>query len=426
MSVVTITIPAAPSGTDTSGHWRRVVTGIDLRQRGGYAVLGSFVRPGMRMTVPLGTLVLAVDKTVYERALGPRLGAGRFVESATVRILKARTRGLVEVWSRGYQTAWIHPSVIRRLTSLLRKQQERLARNPERAEQDRQAADKANARRIERARAARLKVEAEDKRREQRRLSRELKAQAKALAERGRRRKATADRKALGERKAQARAAARTAAAERRTAERAARVDRIEQDVRKRRELETGYAEFWHRAERDRVRDLKVVEQVSVRLAGRRLAPGVRLQLLEHRGTLTDGTTTVWWTTQEVTSHSDLGAARCAYRAHTRSTVQPYPASASERHRTEVLDERFWRSVERRHAGMEAVKHTFNTVAARNLATGVRLHLRAQGDETGVAGWTTEEVTTHFHPGAARSVYRRHTRSIPRARTAGTDQRPTS
>ncbi|MET7487062.1 histone-like nucleoid-structuring protein Lsr2 [Streptomyces sp. NPDC005538] len=76
------------------------------------------------------------------------------MESATVRILKARTRGLVEVWSRDYRSAWIQPSAINRLTTLLRKQQERLARNPERAEQDRAAAREANARRAERARLA--------------------------------------------------------------------------------------------------------------------------------------------------------------------------------------------------------------------------------------------------------------------------------
>ncbi|MFD6465223.1 hypothetical protein [Streptomyces goshikiensis] len=404
------------------------MAGIDLRQRGGYAVLGSFVRPGERTTVPLGTLVLAVDKTVYERTRGPRLGAGRFVESATVRILKARTRGLVEVWSRSYPSAWIHPSVINRLTSLLRKQQERLARNPERAEQDRQAADKANARRIERARAARLKAEAQEKRGEHPRLHKGLKAEAKVLAERVRKRKAAAERKALAERKAKERAAARTAAAKHRARDRAARAHRIRQEARERLELESGYAEFWHQAERERVRDLKVVEQVTARLASRQLAPGVRLHLLEHLGSLSDGTTTVWWTTEEVTSHSDLGAARCAYRAHTRSTMQRFPTSESERRRAERLNEGFWRNVERKRSGMETVDHTFDSLTARNLASGVRLHLRAQEDKAGVAGWTTEEVTTHFHPGAARWAYRRHTRSVPRvprARTARADPRPT-
>lgn len=152
MSVVTVTIPSVPP--DSTGYWRRVVTGIDPTQRGGYAVLGHFVQPGERLTVPLGTLVLVVDKNAYERTGGPRLGAGRIMESATVRILKARTRGLVEVWSRDYRSAWIQPSAINRLTTLLRKQQERLARNPERAEQDRAAAREANARRAERARLA--------------------------------------------------------------------------------------------------------------------------------------------------------------------------------------------------------------------------------------------------------------------------------
>lgn len=156
MSVVTVTIPSVPP--DATGHWRKVVTGIDPTQRGGYAVLGHFVQPEERLTVPLGTLVLAVDKNVFERTGGPRLGAGRFIESATVRILKARTRGLVEVWSRDYRSAWIHPSVLNRLTTLLRKHQERLARNPERAEQDRAAAREANARRAERARLARARA----------------------------------------------------------------------------------------------------------------------------------------------------------------------------------------------------------------------------------------------------------------------------
>lgn len=102
---VKIAVPPVPEGLHPAGCWRKMITGVDPAARGGYKVLGELLSPGDTVEVPVGALVLAVDKATRGWEIGYETRRRVAVEDATVTVYLASAGGLAEVWSRQYITS---------------------------------------------------------------------------------------------------------------------------------------------------------------------------------------------------------------------------------------------------------------------------------------------------------------------------------
>jgi hypothetical protein len=98
---VRVAVPPIPS--DSSKGWRKAVTGVDTAEKGGFAVTGEWLQAGDTVEVPLGRLVLAVDKQVTGRRLG-RYGM-EDISAATVTVYRAKPDDLVPLWKRAFKQA---------------------------------------------------------------------------------------------------------------------------------------------------------------------------------------------------------------------------------------------------------------------------------------------------------------------------------
>lgn len=119
---MSIKIPALPSDPHTTG-WRRTVTGVAVDLRGIDAVEGAWVDGGDVVTIPSGTLILAVDKHATGWDNNYRTGERYAVQDATVTVYLVEDDTLTEVWTRHYKTASsaLGATTLKKLTALLAK-----------------------------------------------------------------------------------------------------------------------------------------------------------------------------------------------------------------------------------------------------------------------------------------------------------------
>lgn len=106
-----VTVPPVPDEADRG--WRKWLTGVDDRTsrrgaptaKGGEAALGPFLAPGDVVDVPIGALMVVVDKRLLRFDWG-YYGGWVPVHDATVTLyLVEEERGLRALWSRHYKRA---------------------------------------------------------------------------------------------------------------------------------------------------------------------------------------------------------------------------------------------------------------------------------------------------------------------------------
>ncbi|WP_018219149.1 hypothetical protein [Salinispora vitiensis] len=96
-----ITVPPAEPKTSA---WRKTITALGAGKGGG-AVEGVWLQPGDVVDVPVGTLVVAVDKVTTGHAYTYRGGEPYAVQDATVTVSIVAAEGLRKLWSRHYKSA---------------------------------------------------------------------------------------------------------------------------------------------------------------------------------------------------------------------------------------------------------------------------------------------------------------------------------
>lgn len=118
---VTVTIPAVPEGLSPRACWRRTVASLDRSQHGGYAVRGEQLTAGERARLPVGALVIAVDRRAVGLGSVSPTRQHRPDEDATVSVLLVREDGLAQVWQRRFATArsTVGATTLKRLEALL-------------------------------------------------------------------------------------------------------------------------------------------------------------------------------------------------------------------------------------------------------------------------------------------------------------------
>ncbi|WP_431983925.1 hypothetical protein [Streptomyces qinglanensis] len=352
--MLTITVPPVPEGCT---GWRKKVTGTDPWQRGGYAVLGSKVEAGRELHVPVGTVILAYDKTVTGQTTAWRGSRTYEVWSTTVTVLVADNRaegGLSEVWKprTGRHQSAFSDSFLGRLKAVLdqvatcRWCQGQVVSNgtlvgrgskivaehttecpPKRATDGDTCVDCGKT--VVSAQAERRLVRKDGGRWETRHredcLARPVRSKEEQDAE------WTAHLAAQKE-------AARKAAEEkerrrRKAAERRAAKEQEEREA--------------HDLEQARVANLATISRVSEELYNKGIGGGTRARLCEHTDTLEDGTTTTRWTVEIYGGSSgrggevddpDLDTIEEFTRLPTaRGTYQQYkfdPSRGTQHHRT--------------------------------------------------------------------------------------------
>jgi len=97
MSDPRFTVPPQPKGIDSI--WRKTVTGLNSRQRGGAIIEGEWLSPGDEVSAPSGTLVICVDQKML------RWEWIRDVKDAEVSVSLVTDQGLSEQWRRRFKTS---------------------------------------------------------------------------------------------------------------------------------------------------------------------------------------------------------------------------------------------------------------------------------------------------------------------------------
>lgn len=116
---ITVQITVPPADPETSA-WRKVITAL-TSAKGGAAIEGAWLQAGDVVSVPVGTLIVAVDKATigYEYAYhgGERIP----VQDATIAVHLATPDGLHPLWSRHYKSARsaFGPTTMKKLAGLL-------------------------------------------------------------------------------------------------------------------------------------------------------------------------------------------------------------------------------------------------------------------------------------------------------------------
>ncbi|MFE3504206.1 hypothetical protein ACFXPX_04490 [Kitasatospora sp. NPDC059146] len=99
----TFTVPTVPSGLHPASCWRKTITALDLAEPGGKAVQGQWLQHGDTVTLPVGALVVVVDKATTGWAEAWSNGESYVKKDATVTVHRV---GQDEpVWTRHFKQA---------------------------------------------------------------------------------------------------------------------------------------------------------------------------------------------------------------------------------------------------------------------------------------------------------------------------------
>ena len=95
------TVPPLPAGHT---GWRKTLTGI-TDANGGTCVQGEWLNPGDVTDIPIGTLVVTVDKVTIRWDYAYGTGRRIPVQEVTVTAHLAGVDGLTELWCRHFKTS---------------------------------------------------------------------------------------------------------------------------------------------------------------------------------------------------------------------------------------------------------------------------------------------------------------------------------
>ncbi|MEN3308958.1 MAG: hypothetical protein V7603_5160 [Micromonosporaceae bacterium] len=114
-----ITVPPAVDGS--SGSWCRTVSGFREHGTGGDVLDGEWLSAGDTVTVPVGTIIITVDKTTTGWDYHYKTGVRYAVQTADVAIYTATESGLSLEWSRHFKNAKsaCGATTVKKLASLL-------------------------------------------------------------------------------------------------------------------------------------------------------------------------------------------------------------------------------------------------------------------------------------------------------------------
>ncbi len=103
--LVPVTVPPMPEGaTYSSNHWRQMVTGVHISRAGNRSITGTELAPGDEVRLPVGALVMVVDKQVTGWRDGYRSYKRVPLMEADVELHLVTEVGLEELWEYHYMT----------------------------------------------------------------------------------------------------------------------------------------------------------------------------------------------------------------------------------------------------------------------------------------------------------------------------------